>query len=53
MLRWVIAFFVVALLAGIFGFSGLAGDLAWIGKVLFFVFLILLVLSLLRGRRVA
>lgn len=50
MLRWAIVFFVVAIIAGVFGFGGLAGELAWIGKVLVFVFLVLFVLSLIFGR---
>lgn len=51
MLRWAIVFFVVALLAAVFGFGGVAGDAAWIGKILLFVFLILAVLSFVMGRR--
>lgn len=39
MLRWSIAFFLVALLAALFGFTDIASGAAWIGKVLFFVFL--------------
>jgi uncharacterized membrane protein YtjA (UPF0391 family) len=52
MLRWALAFFVLALIAGLFGFGGMAGDLAWIGKILLFVFLVLFVVALLTGRRV-
>jgi uncharacterized membrane protein YtjA (UPF0391 family) len=51
MLRWALIFFVVAIVAAVFGFSGLAGDAAWIGKILLFVFLILAVVSLVMGRR--
>jgi uncharacterized membrane protein YtjA (UPF0391 family) len=51
MLRWALIFFVVAIVAAIFGFSGVAGDAAWIGKVLLFVFLVLAVVSLVMGRR--
>jgi uncharacterized membrane protein YtjA (UPF0391 family) len=51
MARWAIIFFVIALIAAIFGFGGIAGEAAWIGKILLFVFLILAVLSLLSGRR--
>ena len=50
MLRWAILFFVVALIAAAFGFGGIAGDAAWIGKVLLVVFLILAVVSLVMGR---
>ena len=51
MLRWAIAFFVLALIAALFGFGGLAGDLAWIGKILLIVFIVLFVLALVLGRR--
>ena len=51
MLRWALLFFVVAIVAAVFGFGGLAGEAAWIGKILLFVFLILAVVSLVAGRR--
>lgn len=51
MLRWAVVFFVVALVAAVFGFGGIAGEAAWIGKILLFVFLILAVLSIVLGRR--
>lgn len=51
MLRWALIFFVIAIVAAIFGFSNLAGDAAWIGKILLVVFLILAVISLVVGRR--
>ena len=40
MLSWAIGFFIVAILAAIFGFTGLAGTAAGIAKVLFFLCLI-------------
>jgi uncharacterized membrane protein YtjA (UPF0391 family) len=51
MLRWALLFLIVALIAGVFGFWGLEGTAMWIAKVLFLVFLILFVVSLLFGRR--
>jgi uncharacterized membrane protein YtjA (UPF0391 family) len=51
MLRWALIFLVVALVAGLFGFWGLEGTAMYIARVLFFVFLVLLVVSLLMGRR--
>jgi len=51
MLRWALIFFVIALVAAVFGFGGVAGDAAWIGKILLFVFLILAIASLVMGRR--
>jgi uncharacterized membrane protein YtjA (UPF0391 family) len=50
MLRWALAFFVLALIAGVLGFGGLGGDLAYIAKVLVFVFLVLFIVSLIFGR---
>ncbi|HEY1879631.1 MAG TPA: DUF1328 domain-containing protein [Caulobacteraceae bacterium] len=48
MLGWVIGFIVLALIAGALGFFALAGMAAMIAKILFFVFLILLVVSFFR-----
>lgn len=45
MLGWSILFLVLALIAGLFGFGGLASASAGIAKILFFVFLLLLVVS--------
>jgi uncharacterized membrane protein YtjA (UPF0391 family) len=54
LLGWALAFLIIGLIAAAFGFSGLAGAAATIAKVLFFVFIILFVLSLaahvVRGR---
>jgi uncharacterized membrane protein YtjA (UPF0391 family) len=51
MLRWALLFLIIALIAGAFGFWGLEGTAMWIAKVLFVVFLILFVVSLVMGRR--
>jgi uncharacterized membrane protein YtjA (UPF0391 family) len=51
MLRWALGFAILALLAGVLGFGGLAGDFAYIAKILLFVFLVLFVVSLIFGRR--
>jgi uncharacterized membrane protein YtjA (UPF0391 family) len=54
MLRWSISFLVLALIAGIFGFGGIANASIDIAKILFFVFAVLFVISALaaalRGR---
>ena len=47
MLGWAIIFLVVSLLAALFGFTGMAVAFAGIAKILFFIFLILFVVSLL------
>jgi uncharacterized membrane protein YtjA (UPF0391 family) len=51
MLRWAVAFLLIAIVAAVFGFGGIAGDAAWIAKILLVVFLILFVLSFVMGRR--
>ncbi len=51
MLRWAVIFLIVALIAAIFGFGNIAADAAWIAKILFFLFLVLFVVSLVLGRR--
>jgi uncharacterized membrane protein YtjA (UPF0391 family) len=51
MLRFALLFFVLALIAGVLGLGGLAGDLAYIGKILFFVFIVMFIVSLVLGRR--
>jgi uncharacterized membrane protein YtjA (UPF0391 family) len=49
MLHYAVVFFVVALIAALFGFTSLAGAAAGIAKILFFVFLILFLASLVFG----
>ena len=49
MLRWAIAFFIIAIVAAIFGFGGIAVAAAGIAKTLFFIFLVLFLVALLGG----
>ena len=51
MLGWAITFLVIALIAAVFGFGGIAAASAGIAKVLFFVFLVICVALFLLGRR--
>ncbi len=55
MLGWALTFLVVALIAAVFGFGGIAVASAGIAKLLFFVFLVLFAVSLVASlfRRVA
>jgi uncharacterized membrane protein YtjA (UPF0391 family) len=46
MLYWALMFFLVAILAAIFGFGGIAIAAAGVAKILFFVFLVLFIVSL-------
>jgi uncharacterized membrane protein YtjA (UPF0391 family) len=50
MLRWAILFAVLALVAGVLGFGGLAGDFSYIAKILLLIFVVLVVVSLIFGR---
>jgi uncharacterized membrane protein YtjA (UPF0391 family) len=54
MLSWVVTFLIVALIAGILGFGGIAGASVEIAKIIFFVavvlFLVSAVVGLARGR---
>jgi uncharacterized membrane protein YtjA (UPF0391 family) len=49
MLNWALGFFVIALVAAILGFGGIAVAAAGIAKILFFIFLILFVVALVGG----
>lgn len=53
MLSWALTFLIIALIAGLLGFGMVAGAAASIAKVLFAVFLILFLASLIFGRRAA
>jgi uncharacterized membrane protein YtjA (UPF0391 family) len=50
LLRWTLIFLVLALVSAVLGFTGIAAGFASIGKILFFVFLVLLIVSLFYGR---
>ncbi len=49
MLRWAAIFFIIALLAAVFGFGGIAASAAGVAKILFFCFLIIAAVSLVMG----
>jgi uncharacterized membrane protein YtjA (UPF0391 family) len=54
MLKWAIIFFLVSVVAGYFGFTGVASGARTISKILFFIalaiFLIVLVFGVLLGK---
>jgi uncharacterized membrane protein YtjA (UPF0391 family) len=54
MLHYALVFFVIALIAAVFGFGGVAVAAAGIAKILFFVFIVAFLISLVMhaGRRV-
>lgn len=45
LLDWALIFLIVAIVAGVLGFGGLAAESAWIARVLFGIFLILFIFS--------
>jgi len=49
MLHYAVVFFVIALIAALFGFGGIAAGAVEIAKVLFFIFLVLFIVSLVLG----
>jgi uncharacterized membrane protein YtjA (UPF0391 family) len=49
MLRWALIFFIVAIVAAIFGFTGIAVASAEVAKILFYIFLVLFLLALILG----
>ena len=50
MLSWALTFLVVALIAGVLGFGAISGTAAYIAQVLFVVFLVLFLISLIAPR---
>jgi uncharacterized membrane protein YtjA (UPF0391 family) len=49
MLRYAAIFFVIAIIAAVFGFGGIAAGAAEIAKVLFFIFIVIFLVTLLMG----
>jgi uncharacterized membrane protein YtjA (UPF0391 family) len=49
MLYWAAVFFVIALIAALFGFGGIAAGAVEIAKILFFVFVIIFAVTLILG----
>ncbi len=54
MLGWALTFFIIAIIAAVFGFGGIAASAVGIAKIIFFIAIVLLLLSLIanavRGR---
>ena len=57
MLKWALVFFIIAIIAALFRFTGIAAGAATIAKSLFFIavaiFAIFLILGLMAGRAVS
>ena len=54
MLGWAVVFLIIAIIAAIFGFGGIAAGAVTIAKILFFIFIVVflltLIMHLVRGR---
>ena len=49
MLKWALIFFIISLLAGVFGFTGIATGAAAVAKILFYIAIALFLLFLVLG----
>lgn len=49
MLGWSITFLIIALVAALFGFGGIASASAGIAKIIFFIFIVLWLIALVAG----
>jgi len=52
LLRWALAFFVIAIIAAVFGFGNIAAGAADIARILFFVFVAICVILFILGMTV-
>jgi uncharacterized membrane protein YtjA (UPF0391 family) len=51
MLHYTVVFFVIAIIAGIFGFGGIAAGASDIAKILFYIFIAVTIVSFVMGRK--
>ena len=49
MLHWAVVFLIVAIIAAVFGFGNIAAGATSIAKVLFVLFLVIFIISLILG----
>jgi uncharacterized membrane protein YtjA (UPF0391 family) len=49
MLYWALVFFIVALVAGVLGFGGIAAAATDIARILFYIFLVIFLVTLVLG----
>jgi len=49
MLYWAAVFFIISIIAAVFGFGGISSGAAGMATVLFWIFLVLFIVSLLAG----
>jgi uncharacterized membrane protein YtjA (UPF0391 family) len=53
MLHWALVFLVIGLIAGVLGFTGVAGASIAIAKILFFVFMVIFLALVIGGLTIA
>ena len=46
MLRWALGFFIIAIIAGVLGFGGIAAGASDIARICFFFFIVVFIVSL-------
>ena len=51
MLRWSLGFFIVAIIAAVFGFGGIASGASELARICFFFFVVVFLVSLVYARR--
>ncbi len=51
MLRWAAIFFIISIVAAVLGFGGIAAGATEIARVLFYIFLIVFLVTLIMGIR--
>jgi uncharacterized membrane protein YtjA (UPF0391 family) len=49
MIRWTVIFLIIAIVAAIFGFGGIAAGAAYFAKVIFFIAVVIFLVSLIAG----
>jgi uncharacterized membrane protein YtjA (UPF0391 family) len=49
MLRWALVFFIVAIVAAAFGFTGIASAASGIAQLFFYIFVVLFLVTLIAG----
>ena len=49
LLKWALFFFVISIIAGLFGFTGISVATAEIARVLFYIFVVIFLLLLVLG----
>lgn len=49
MLKWALIFFLISVVAGVFGFTGIASGAAAVAKILFYIAVVLFLVFLLLG----